>query len=529
MSIQARAIFAFEGDTSNGELVFQAGDMVEVLRQDIGEGWWEGIVNGETGLFPETYVELVDGDDIGSADDWDDDDDDDWDDQGHQDQHHDEEPDDDDEPHQAPVRSQPSNAARPTSSYGGMSDNFGRTETLKKGFNRFSAFVKAGAEGFLLGDTKDVTLDPNTLLHVLDSGTGIEWEPNTEQWQPIRVELAGTRSKFKGMKSYEAFNITGGISQGTVERRHKHFQWLHDRLSHKYSCVCIPPLPDKSYLPKYGESFLEKRRFKLEQFLNRVAQHPILSRDSLSLRHFLTCPNSDAAKWKAGKRKAEKDSVVQANFFKLICQDVPCPREADQTIEKFATFVKEMQASVKKSMDTSLAHADRMSGGFRREYKKVSASFMNLSECFAKEGSVGGDAVKLSMAINSMATTYDKIADLWGAQPVKDQIPFHDGLKEYMGLLHQFSDGVTSSKSATNAVIQLEETEQAKPQEIDVVRARADIIHTLTLAEMTHFNVSRRTDFKEYMREYLRSQIAFHEEIVSNLKGALQNFDELPF
>lgn len=35
--------------------------------QDIGEGWWEGVVNGKSGLFPESYIELGDGE---SGDDW---------------------------------------------------------------------------------------------------------------------------------------------------------------------------------------------------------------------------------------------------------------------------------------------------------------------------------------------------------------------------------------------------------------------------------------------------------------------------
>ena len=35
--------------------------------------------------------------------------------------------------------------------------------------SRFSAFVKAGAEGFMIGAVKDVTIDPNSLIHVVVS------------------------------------------------------------------------------------------------------------------------------------------------------------------------------------------------------------------------------------------------------------------------------------------------------------------------------------------------------------------------
>lgn len=31
-----------------------------------------------------------------------------------------------------------------------------------------------------------------------------------------------------------------------VSRRYKHFDWLHERLEAKFTCIPIPPLPDKA-------------------------------------------------------------------------------------------------------------------------------------------------------------------------------------------------------------------------------------------------------------------------------------------
>jgi hypothetical protein len=84
------------------------------------------------------------------------------------------------------------------------------------------------------------------------------------------------------MKSFEAYTIKGGVSDphvlmvdceqnpgGAVERRHKHFVWLFERLRDKYSCLCVPPLPDKQFISKYGEDELQKRQQKLQQWLLR--------------------------------------------------------------------------------------------------------------------------------------------------------------------------------------------------------------------------------------------------------------------
>ena len=39
--------------------LFQKGDVVLVRRMSVGEGWWEGELNGKRGLFPSSYVKLV--------------------------------------------------------------------------------------------------------------------------------------------------------------------------------------------------------------------------------------------------------------------------------------------------------------------------------------------------------------------------------------------------------------------------------------------------------------------------------------
>lgn len=40
-----------------------------------------------------------------------------------------------------------------------------------------------------------------------------------------------------------------------VSRRYKHFDWLHERLEAKFTCIPIPPLPDKALS---GMCYMEK-------------------------------------------------------------------------------------------------------------------------------------------------------------------------------------------------------------------------------------------------------------------------------
>ena len=49
------AMYALEGE-EEGELSFNEGDRIEVIRKDP-SGWWEGKLNGVVGLFPENYTQ----------------------------------------------------------------------------------------------------------------------------------------------------------------------------------------------------------------------------------------------------------------------------------------------------------------------------------------------------------------------------------------------------------------------------------------------------------------------------------------
>ncbi|KAJ9581592.1 hypothetical protein L9F63_023226, partial [Diploptera punctata] len=56
--IRVQALYDFNGEPGTAELSIAAGEVLTVTRQDVGEGWWEGINQaGQTGLFPAAYVE----------------------------------------------------------------------------------------------------------------------------------------------------------------------------------------------------------------------------------------------------------------------------------------------------------------------------------------------------------------------------------------------------------------------------------------------------------------------------------------
>ena len=51
------ALYDFAGEVANDELVFNAGDSIQVL-EEVNEEWLKGKCKGRTGMFPKTFVDL---------------------------------------------------------------------------------------------------------------------------------------------------------------------------------------------------------------------------------------------------------------------------------------------------------------------------------------------------------------------------------------------------------------------------------------------------------------------------------------
>lgn len=57
---QVRALYDFTGEPGTAELSITAGEVLTVMRDNVGDGWCEGFnQNGKSGLFPAAYVQIV--------------------------------------------------------------------------------------------------------------------------------------------------------------------------------------------------------------------------------------------------------------------------------------------------------------------------------------------------------------------------------------------------------------------------------------------------------------------------------------
>ncbi|XP_057297849.1 sorting nexin-18-like [Hydractinia symbiolongicarpus] len=536
-ALQAKVLYDFEGDTANGELSIHAGDIVAVSSQDVGEGWWEGSINGgPLGLFPATYVEIC--------------------------QRPPSMP-----PHISVQGSEPRGSI--SSSYSSTFDqyeqidgrldpndwndnvssasdtfsedyNFGttqqrsntmsRTGTVRKSMNRFSNFVKSGGEDFLLGNKAESTIPQHDQLVTIDGPDGIAWQPNSIPFT-IKITEPEKKSKYKGMKSYISYNLQPSHTSVIAGHRFKHFDWLYERLFQKFPCISIPPLPDKQLTGRYSEDLVKKRRYLLEKWINRVARHPVLAQ-SMVFEHFISvCSETREKEWKDGKRKAETDKVVGAQFFYTIYapQLNLSMHKVETEVDSFKDFVKNMDDGCKKMIEIGENHWDKVSRSYKNEYKKLASGLQGLSTAFATDNAPY--SLALTQAMNHTGGVYSEIGDMCQEQPKKDMLQVLEVLREYTGMLSTYPEIITVHKGALSKVKEcqkLQEEEKLKYSEVADISQRMDVVSSAMFAEIHHFQRERCRDFKEVMQSYLKEQISFHQDIISRLSSSLAMYDQVP-
>ncbi|XP_026863439.2 sorting nexin-18b [Electrophorus electricus] len=396
--------------------------------------------------------------------------------------------------------------------------------TVGKNLNRFSTFVKSGGEAFVLGEASGFVKDTDK-IYVVMGPFGPEWQENPHPFT-CTIDDPTKQTKFKGIKCYMSYGLTPSHTQSRVNRRYKHFDWLYARLVERFPVISVPHLPEKQATGRFEEDFICKRRRGLIWWMDHMTSHPVLSRCDV-FQHFLTCSSNDEKAWKRGKRKAEKDYLVGANFFlTIIPPAAPLNmQEVEGTVDGFKTFTKKMDDNIVQLNVTISEFARKQMTGFKKEYQKVGQAFHLLSQAFEFDQQIY--SIKLNQAIAFTGTAYETIGDYFSEQPRQDLDPVSDLLAIYQGHLTNFPDIIHVQKGAlTKAKESQRHSDEKDSSGMIGISDRCKIISCATLAEIQHFHRTRVRDFRVHMQHYLQEQIAFFQRIMTKLEEALHMYDE---
>lgn len=151
-------------------------------------------------------------------------------------------------------------------------------------------------------------------------------------------------------KDNEGENNDRFSSINLIWRRYSEFEQLQQYLQAKYPYIIVPPLPEKKHTYTWRNpnsvihditdpDFVDRRRAGLENFLHRVASHPILSYDSL-LEEFLTKENG----WNETLKQEGYVQMVESKLKDLTV--IPRSVSMDSQFKKLSTYSKQLETNL---------------------------------------------------------------------------------------------------------------------------------------------------------------------------------------
>lgn len=251
-------------------------------------------------------------------------------------------------------------------------------------------------------------------------------------------------------------------------------------------------------------------------------RHPVLAACEVWY-HFITCTDEKA--WKTGKRLAEKDQLVGANF--CLCIEAPdknlLQSWVDERFEVNSNFIHTLDTAIKNLLATAADQTKKYQGPFKREYLKIGESFYSLGTAIeSAEKSTPSD---LANGIKRIGTAYFDIGKFFDEQPKMDWQPLSNKLYLYKGITGSFPDIFAIQKGAQQKRRECEKGNMV-PTQLNEVRKRTDTLTYAILSELNHFKGERDADMKQAMKSYLQEQINFYKKIVGKLEDTLQFFNE---
>lgn len=324
-----------------------------------------------------------------------------------------------------------------------------------------------------------------------------------------------------------------------VHRRYSDLLLLYNILLNDHPTCIIPPLPDKKVFQyiagdRFSQSFTQKRCHSLQNFLRRVASHPILSNSSV-LMVFLVSNDWDAyRKSLSGHLQMNKEEVTDAfmNAFKT------AHKQNDEFVE-----IKEKSGK----LDHNVAKIDKIfhrvvkkNDSISEDYATLGANLQDLQELcsgenedLARKAKVFNNGItQLSYGFRDLSKylAYEYIVDLKDLEHYIDSMGQLIKLKDQKQIdYEELSEYLTKSINEKNNLIsgyggsnfftnKLEEfaginQEAARREKIDKLESK--------ISSLSGELESAKRIADAFEQETLREVALFEELKTKELKGSL--------
>lgn len=394
----------------------------------------------------------------------------------------------------------------------------------------------------------------------------------------FRCAVCDPEKKGEGMHQYIAYRIhtmgtdeQGTVSQSSVIRRFNDFHWLHSELSGAYKGVLIPPLPDKIYMRRFTQDFIDERRRWLEMFLNRLAKHSLLCH-SPDVILFLHGDDNDLTAAKEGKTAAYVSAntpeatqapvkpAAQKGFMSYIKEGMQSlshtfggAKERERTQEDEECDEVTAYAS---SLETSLHEVHENVQSLVSKNKDLAKNWFQLGLACTLLGQYENDQNerKLGDTFSKVGHTADRLSVLVTEKVDKENLEFREPIKDYIRMVnsvkammktradalvtHQIAVSSLEGRQAKLASLQdvggkEEQALQAEKRvleaqtNVDSTKMELDRVTSLCISEATRFRERKQSDLKRVVESFVEVQIKHSQKVQAAWESILPSVQNL--
>ncbi|XP_069080390.1 sorting nexin-4 isoform X1 [Pleurodeles waltl] len=222
-------------------------------------------------------------------------------------------------------------------------------------------------------------------------------------------------------RSVDPLNEGQNSPPDSLWRRYSEFELLRNYLLVNYPCIVVPPLPEKRAefvwhklsADNMDPDFVERRRIGLENFLLRVASHPILCQDKI-FYSFLTQESG----WKEAVN--ETGFQIKADSRLKAINATFRVKNPDKRFSELKHYSDELQSVISHLLRVRARVADRLYGVY-----KVHGNYGRVfSEWSAIEKEMGDGLQSAGHHMDVYAASIDDI--------LEEEEHYADQLKEYL-------------------------------------------------------------------------------------------------
>lgn len=394
----------------------------------------------------------------------------------------------------------------------------------------------------------------------------------------FRCSVVDPEKKGEGMHQYIAYRIhtmrtdeQGTVSQSSVIRRYSDFVWLHSELSAAYKGVLIPPLPDKIFMRRFTQDFIDERRRWLEMFLNRLAGHPLLMRSPDAIL-FLHGDDADLTNAKEGKGGTAYVSAAVPEGEQAPSKPTPKGfmsylKEGLTTITNTFGANKEREKGPEDeqcdevlayatSLDTSLQEVHENLQGLVNKNKDLAKTWfqLGLSCTLLGQYELDQNEQSLGAVFNKVGHTADRLSVLVTEKVDKENLEFREPIKDYIrmvgsvkAMMRTRAEALLTHQAAVSALEARQsklaglagvagKEEQALQAEKRVIEAQTTVdssnmelerVTTLCLSEAARFRSTKQQDLKRVVEAFVEVQVKHSQKVQAAWESILPSIQNL--